>query len=247
MGAAVAALSMMAGTSLAAPPISVWVVSSPRADMVSGGDALVEVRAPAGAYKAAVKLTLNGKDVSSTLTPGPGAGQFRALITGMKDGDNTLNAKLDMATAKGSATLKLRNHPLTGPIFSGPHLTPYECRTVESGMGEPLDANCSAATKIEYFYRAADNTFKPLADPIAARPADLTMTTTTAGKLVPYIVRVESGTINRTTRARTIIKARTKRLPRSIISISRAASPSSSRRNWSISCTQTSCCRAKRS
>jgi hypothetical protein len=69
--------------------------------------------------------------------------------------------------------------------------------TAESGLGEPLDANCSARQKLEYFYRAANNSFKPLPDPLGARPSDLVTTTTSNGKSVPYIVRVDSGTINR--------------------------------------------------
>ena len=65
------------------------------------------------------------------------------------------------------------------------------------GPGEPLDADCSARQKIEYFYRASDSTFKPLANPTGPRPSDLVNTTTNDGKTVPYIVRVDSGTINR--------------------------------------------------
>ena len=95
------------------------------------------------------------------------------------------------------ASLKVTNYPITGPILSGPHLTPYECRTVESGLGEPLDADCSAKQKIEYFYRASNNTFKPLANPTGPRPTDMVNTTTNDGKTAPYIVRVDSGTINR--------------------------------------------------
>src|SRR4030095_5251604 len=95
------------------------------------------------------------------------------------------------------SSLKVTNYPITGPILSGPHLTPYECRTVESGLGEPLDADCSAKRKIEYFYSASDKTFTPLANPTGPRPADLVNTTTNDGKTVPYIVRVDSGTINR--------------------------------------------------
>src|SRR6185436_14709860 len=37
----------------------------------------------------------------------------------------------------------------------------------------------------------------PLPDPTGARPGDLLTTTTNDGKTVPYIVRVDSGTINR--------------------------------------------------
>ena len=40
---------------------------SSRPDMVSGGDALVEVKAPAGAQLSQLTLTLNGKDVTSRL------------------------------------------------------------------------------------------------------------------------------------------------------------------------------------
>ncbi len=95
------------------------------------------------------------------------------------------------------ASLKVTNYPITGPILSGSHLTPYECRTVESGLGEPLDADCSARQRIEYFYRATNNAFKPMPNPTGPRPADLAVTTTYDGKTVPYIVRVDSGTINR--------------------------------------------------
>jgi hypothetical protein len=168
---------------------------SSRPEFVSGGDALVEVKAPAGAQLSQLSLTLNGKEVTNQLRWDAASGSFRGLISGMTVGQNTLIAKLK--TAKALASLKVTNYPITGPILSGPHLTPYECRTVESGLGQPLDADCSAAQKIEYFYRASNNTFKPLPNPAGPRPADLVTTTTNDGKTVPYIVRVDSGTINR--------------------------------------------------
>ena len=125
--------------------------------------------------------------------------RVRGLISGMIVGENTLSAfiKTSGKSSNAQASLKVTNYPITGPILSGPHLTPYECRTVESGLGQPLDANCSAAQKIEYFYRASNNTFKPLTEPTGPRPSDLMNTTTNDGKTVPYIVRVDSGTINR--------------------------------------------------
>lgn len=115
-------------------------------------------------------------------------------------GDNTLRGSIKSSgkpNAAALASLKVTNFPVTGPILSGPHLTPYECRTVESGLGQPLDADCSAAQKIEFFYRSSNNTFKPLSEPYGPRPSDLATTTTLDGKTVPYIVRVDSGTINR--------------------------------------------------
>ena len=179
-----------------APRLEIKTLSS-RPDLVSGGDALVEVKAPAGARLNDLTLTLNGKDVTSRLRLDAASGGFRGLIGGMVVGENTLVAKLK-SPKPAQAGLKVTNYPITGPILSGPHMTPYECRTVESGLGEPIDADCSAKQKIEYFYRASDNTFKPLANPTGPRPADIVNTTTNDGKTAPYIVRVDSGTINRT-------------------------------------------------
>jgi hypothetical protein len=183
------------GFSQTAAKLEIKTLSS-RPDLVSGGDALIEVRAPADTQLSQLTLSLNGKDVTSQLKSEPGNGSFRGLINGLIVGDNSLHLMLK-ASRMLPARLTIKNYPVTGPILSGPHLTPYECRTVESGLGQALDANCSAAQKIEYFYRAANNTFKPLADPTGARPADLLNTTTNDGKTVPYIVRVDSGTINR--------------------------------------------------
>jgi hypothetical protein len=183
------------GFSQSAARLEIKTLSS-RPDLVSGGDALVEVKAPAGAQLSQLTLTLNGKDVTNQLRLDPATGNFRGLISELNLGDNTLIAKLKSRRA-AQASLKITNYPITGPILSGPHLTPYECRTVESGLGQPLDANCSAKQKIEYFYRASNNTFKLLPDPNGARPSDLVNTTTNDGKTVPYIVRVDSGTINR--------------------------------------------------
>ena len=183
------------GFSQSAARLEIKTLSS-RPDLVSGGDALIEVKAPAGAQLSQLTLTLSGKDVTNKLRLDAATGGFRGLISGMVIGENTLVANLK-APKSAQASLKLTNYPITGPILSGTHLTPYECRTVESGLGQPLDANCSAKQKIEYFYRASNNTFKPLADTAGPRPSDLVNTTTNDGKTVPYIVRVDSGTINR--------------------------------------------------
>ncbi|MBK6795710.1 MAG: hypothetical protein IPG76_02660 [Acidobacteria bacterium] len=184
------------GLSQTASRLQIRVLSS-RADLVSGGDALIEVKAPAGTDLSRLTLTLNGREVTAMLKSGPENAVFHGLIGGMAVGANTLLAKMKSSGNAAAASLKVVNHPITGPILSGPHMKPYECRTVESGLGQPLDADCSAARRIEYFYRAKDNTFKPLNDPSGARPADLVNTTTNDGKTVPYIVRVDSGTINR--------------------------------------------------
>ena len=63
-------------------------------------------------------------------------------------------------------------------------------------LGAPLDANCSIATRIDYVYRSkTDGKLKPLADPKSV-PADVEMVMR-EGRTVPFVVRVETGTINR--------------------------------------------------
>jgi hypothetical protein len=127
----------------AAPPRIRILSSVP--DLVSGGDALVEVKAPAGRALHRIILTLNGKDITGQLKIDAATSSLRGVISGLIVGENVLVAR----AGKTQASLKVTNYPITGPILSGPHLTPYECRTVESGLGQPLDAHCSARQKIE--------------------------------------------------------------------------------------------------
>ena len=63
-------------------------------------------------------------------------------------------------------------------------------------LGNPLDADCSVATRVDYVYRSTAATFKALPAG-TSYPADLVQTTTSQSKTVPYIVRVETGTIDR--------------------------------------------------
>lgn len=93
---------------------------------------------------------------------------------------------------------------------------PFICRTFESGLGQPLadnqqgighpvfdpitgapagfSQNCNVNRKIGFFYFDGAS-FKPY-DPAAAAPADL-KTIRRDGRELPFIVRVEGGTINR--------------------------------------------------
>jgi hypothetical protein len=54
---------------------------------------------------------------------------------------------------------------------------------------------CAAPTQVSYLYKNAAGSFVPLADP-ASRPADLA-SAFVGGRAVPYIVRLEQGTIDR--------------------------------------------------
>ena len=182
-----AALMLAAPAAAAKVGLSIQTLSS-KPQFVSGGDALVEVK---GAARG-VTLSLNGKDITGDVRLDPQSHTLRGLVSGLAVGRNTLTAK----AGRASASLTLTNYPITGPILSGPHVSPYECRTEESGLGKALDAACSAAERTDWFYRTTGGAFKPLARR-TDRPADLATTTTIDGATVPYVVRVESGTVNR--------------------------------------------------
>src|SRR5260370_864021 len=82
------------GSEAAAPPSLEIRVLSSRPDMVSGGDTLIEVKAPAGTQKNQIALALNNKDITSSLKDESGNGSFRALVGGLTIGDNTLSASV---------------------------------------------------------------------------------------------------------------------------------------------------------
>jgi hypothetical protein len=170
---------------------------SARNDMASGGDVLVRVTAAGGIDRIAV--TLNGQPVTNAFRPVPGTNALLGLVTGMRAGDNTL----EVSRQGARSSLVITNWPIEGPIFSGPHEDPYVCMThlfklpVTGGdLGQALDKHCSIRTRVDYVYRTTNNEFKPLPDP-TARPADLARTKTNADRDVAYVVRVETGTVNR--------------------------------------------------
>ena len=159
-------------------------------DAVTGGDVLVEVRGLADGDDLVV--TRDGIDVSAVFNRS--GGTARGLVTGLLPGANALEA-----TAHGQvARLVVHDHPVTGPVLSGPHQTPFRCTTERVGLGPALDADCSAAPKVQWFARTSgDQAFHELADPFAPYPADTVLTETSDGAAVPFVVRVESRTINR--------------------------------------------------
>ncbi|MGD8884143.1 MAG: DUF6351 family protein [Gammaproteobacteria bacterium] len=112
----------------------------------------------------------------------------------------------------------------TGPVFSGPQQSPFICLTTGSGLGQPVidqsqhqgtavfpeffglpltmlppagySKNCSVITRVDYFYfNKEDQRFLPLSDP--ASPPETVELISTNKASIPFVVRVERGTINR--------------------------------------------------
>jgi Tannase-like family of unknown function (DUF6351) len=193
---------------------------STRPDAVTGGDVLVQIEVPRKISLAKVRVTLNGRDITKTLRPDAHADTLTGLVTGLALGENEIAVdKTDSRDPRGrydddwdhgrhghrhpAATLRVTNYPITGPVFSGPHEKPFFCETTAFAfpdgtrpLGAPLDADCSIKTRVDYFYRSTANAWKPLAPPYA-HPTDLATTTTNEGKTVPFIIRLETGSLNR--------------------------------------------------
>ncbi len=108
---------------------------STRAEYVTGGDVLLE--AGGEVEPGDITVTVDGDDHTADFTEADGV--LRGLVDGLPEGESTIEATAGDETA----TLTVTNHPISGPLFSGPHLDPWICHTEESGLGEPQDADCN--------------------------------------------------------------------------------------------------------
>jgi len=194
-------------------------VLSARPDAVTGGDALVRVTVRKNVALNEMRIKLNGADVTSAFVANGAARTLTGLVTGLKLGENLLEVIDPRGNVQGKgradADIVLTNYPIQGPVFSGPHEQPFACATQQfnlpggaGNLGAPLDANCSINRRVDYFYKSTTNTGNTLTQWPAgatAYPANLVRINTTTKTNVPYIVRIETGTINRAIYQTTIL------------------------------------------
>src|SRR3954453_16153011 len=157
-------------------------VLSNRADLVSGRNALVAVDLPAGVSPSTVKMRLGPRNVTSAFAQRPN-GRFEGLVTGLADGPNVLTA---LTRGGQSAQITLVNHPIGGPVFSGPQVKPWQCQDGAQ------DEQCNAPTTYEYQYKSSVTGQLSSYDPDNP-PGDVATTTTDQGQTVPFIIRTETG------------------------------------------------------
>lgn len=169
-------------------------VLSNRADLVSAGDAYVEIVLPKPGSPAGLRVQLGRRDVSDAFAVREN-GRILGVVDGLRVGKNVLRATLP--NGRG-ARITITNHPIGGPVFSGPQVQPWPCTTEENGLGAPQDQQCNAPPIHLWHYKNAVTGQFHDYDPESPPPEALIATTTTdEGETVPYIVRHERGTLNR--------------------------------------------------
>lgn len=168
--------------------------------LVTGGNVLVEVAMAPSIANTPLSVTLNGNDVADQFVSVSSTSK-QALLKNLPIGESIIAAK---SGPNGVAEqLTLTNYPRSGPIISGPHESPYACQTDEfktvlgQTLGAAINANCDATTVIDYVYFSSDgDIFKAFDVDAAELPGDLAYLTIN-GQSEPFIVQVETGTVNR--------------------------------------------------
>jgi hypothetical protein len=172
---ALGALLVLASLGAAGPAQALEIRTlSNRADLISGGDALVELR---GAHED-VRVDVDGRDVTGSFEGSTG------LIDGLRDGRNVVTAR---NPGGEGARLVITNHPRSGPVIAGPQVQPWVCA-----------AECEPATTYAWFYKSTNPARRGFVsfDP-ASPPSDVATTKTDDGRTVPFVIRVESGGMDR--------------------------------------------------
>lgn len=180
-----------AGADVAAKPV-IETVSNPRPQLVSGGQVLVRVTPPAGVAAGRLQVSVNGRDITRRFEV-QADGTLLGLVTGLRrKGDNEVLARVPGGPRRA---LSVVNHPITGPVFSGPQQQPFYCETTSFGLPETTQPRCSLeSAQVSYQYRTTAGAFAPYDGSV---PPAAVASATSGSRTVPYIVRVERGTIDR--------------------------------------------------
>ncbi|MDX1510050.1 MAG: DUF6351 family protein [Nitriliruptorales bacterium] len=170
-------------------------VESGRADLVSGGDALLRLVVPDDASVEDLATTVDGQDVSSAFVT-QADGSALGLVTALALGDNVVRAVLP--DGRG-AEITLTNAPQGGPVFAGSQIQPWTCN---NGSPEP---DCSQDPEVTYWYLPEGSGGAGFSAPVVGGsgslepydptnpPSDVATTVTDEGNEVPFIVRDEVG------------------------------------------------------
>jgi hypothetical protein len=145
---------------------------------------------------------MNGVPPHSLIGVNPAARALVGRVAGLAVGTDFLTARLGDGYG---AKIKITDHPSGGPLFSGPQIRPWTCNP---GASNP---QCDRTPTYQFFYVPAGANTGPQApnvmtpdprfqsyDPSNPPPsAAIASTTTDDGRTVLFIVRVETGSVDR--------------------------------------------------
>lgn len=187
------------------PVVTVQSLSSPE-KMTSGDDTLVKVAMSDGSAISGMSILLNDANVTTKFQKMANSNALMGLLTGLVKGDNVIEVRDDTKASRGS--LKLTAYPIQGPILYAPQESSFHCETdafvVYPGgpsltAAKNTDPDCAAPTRVDWVYHDATKAGTAVwqkYDP-ANPPAAVEQTTLLDGSNAPYIVRLETGVINR--------------------------------------------------
>ena len=91
-------------------------------------------------------VLVNGQDESSAFAA-QSEQTTQGLVTGLKEGANTVEAKLPNGSG---AKITLTDHPQGGPLWAGPQVQPWKC------PAGALDAQCNQPATYKYLYKSSN-------------------------------------------------------------------------------------------
>jgi hypothetical protein len=157
-------------------------VLSTRADLISGGKALVAIRGTHSLHGLKVKAAGKSQSKRFKLVDGTPEGVVKDLPRG--------GSRIVVRQQRNGARLQLTNHPIGGPVLSGPQLKPWHCPQGAT------NTKCDQPPSYSYLYMPTNGSSLQPYNP-GNPPSDVATTTTDQGVKVPFIVRVEQGYIDR--------------------------------------------------
>jgi hypothetical protein len=128
--------------------LTVDIVSSPKPTLVTGGSALVKLTARSPLRLKEVTVQAGRTDVTDAFKTQPD-GSMLGLVEGLRDGTSVIAATL-RRSPHTRATERVVNHPMTGPVFSGPQQVPFFCETTAFGLAPAAPPDCAAPSSVSF-------------------------------------------------------------------------------------------------
>jgi Tannase-like family of unknown function (DUF6351) len=181
------ALATGSGAAQARTGLSVHIPST-RADLVFGGQTIVVVGLPKRINTRKLKISLDATDETKQFAMRAN-GQYAGLIREIPLGSHVITAR----DGSKSASIAIFNHANGGPVIAGPQIKPWVCKNAGH-----TDAQCDEPLGYSYEYKSAATgrleTYNPASPPAAS---EIASTTTENGHTVPFIIRIETGYLDR--------------------------------------------------